>query len=54
MKNWDELLIEIDRNISEPELYVRERLKIRKRFNAFADASSTDRVFSEMKRLLDI
>ncbi len=45
-RNWDELLVYIDKFIQNPNLYEEERQAILRKFNKFTDSNNCQRVFS--------
>ncbi len=45
-KNWEEILVYIEKFIQNPKLYEEERLNVMKRFNQYIDSKNCQRVFS--------
>jgi len=52
-KNWDEVLEWIKKFKENPNLYSEERKKIRDRFHKYQDGKSCERVYQEIKKLLN-
>ena len=46
VKDWDELLVYIEKFIHNPKLYEKERLNVMRRFNKYIDSNNCQRVFS--------
>ncbi|MBC8197415.1 MAG: CDP-glycerol glycerophosphotransferase family protein [Candidatus Marinimicrobia bacterium] len=45
-KNWEEILVYIEKFIQNPKLYEEERLNVMNRFNQYIDSQNCQRVFS--------
>ena len=52
-KNWDEVLEWIKKFKENPNLYSEERKKIRDRFHKYQDGKSCERVYQEIRKLLN-
>jgi len=52
-KNWDEILEWILKLKENPDLYKKERKQIRDRFHKYQDGKSCERVFQEIKKLIE-
>lgn len=52
-KDWNELLYLIEESIDNPEKYSKDILRTKKMFNKYDDGKSSQRVFNEIKMILD-
>ena len=51
-RNWNEVIQWIEKFKENPDLYSKERKKIRDKFHQYQDGKSCERVYDEMQRLL--
>jgi len=52
-KNWDEIIEWIKKFKNDPSLYADERKKIKDRFHKYQDGKSSERVYKEIKKLIE-